>query len=139
MAFTLDWPASVPDIVARACGCSFCVKHGGAWTSDRNARLAIWLRRADGVARYAFGTETAEFLVCGRCGVVPVVTSGIAGHTYAVVNVNTFDNPDSLNLRRQPAQFSGEAMQARLERRQRHWIADVSIATGSPGDAPASP
>lgn len=82
------------------------------------------------VGRYAFGTETASFLVCARCGVAPLVTSQIEGVTYAVVNVNAFDNVDRARLCAQPASFEGEDVQARLERRRRNWIADVMLAEG---------
>jgi hypothetical protein len=130
IAFVLDWPGDPPDVVARECGCSFCVKHGGAWTSNRDAKLSVTLRRAGLVSRYAFGTETATFYVCSRCGAVPLVTSDIANHVYAVVNVNTFENFDSLHLRRQPVSFDGEEQQSRLARRQRNWIADVHLSEG---------
>jgi hypothetical protein len=83
------------------------------------------------VARYAFGTETAQFLVCARCGVAPLVTSQIEGTTYAVVNVNSFDNVERARIQAQPASFEGEDVSARLERRRRNWIADVVLAEGS--------
>ena len=82
------------------------------------------------VARYVFGTETASFLVCARCGVAPLVTSLIDGATYAVVNVNTFDSVDRSRIRPQPATFEGEEVQARLDRRRRNWIADVILSEG---------
>ena len=34
------------------------------------------------VSEYAFGTQTAVFHICSRCGAVPVVTCDIAGNTY---------------------------------------------------------
>ena len=80
------------------------------------------------VSKYAFGTRTATFHVCSRCGAVPLVTSEIAGHLYAVVNVNVLENIDSSSLRRSPASFDGEDIEVRLARRRRNWIADVRIA-----------
>jgi hypothetical protein len=133
IAFVLDWPgdSGSTDVVARQCGCSFCVKHRGAWTSNRSAKLLVTLRRRGAVSRYMFGTETAVFYVCTRCGAVPMVTSEIENHVYAVVNVNTFENLDSMQLRRQPINFDGEEQQLRLARRQKNWIADVHIAEGA--------
>jgi len=75
IAFTLDWPEDQPVIPARACNCSFCIKHGGVWTSNPRAKLSVELQRPDLVSKYAFGTETAAFHVCTRCGTVPIVTS----------------------------------------------------------------
>ena len=126
IAFELAWPrASV--IPARACSCSFCVKHGGVWTSNPNAALTVRVDNPASVSRYAFGTGTAIFHVCSRCGVVPLVTSTIADRLYAVVNVNALDDAAGLEVTRAAASFDGESVQARLQRRQRNWIADVQI------------
>jgi hypothetical protein len=80
------------------------------------------------VSRYAFGTRTAEFHVCARCGVVPVVTSLIDGRLYAVVSINALDDVDHSLLRRTPASFDGEDETTRLARRKRNWIGDVSFS-----------
>jgi len=127
IAFVFDWPGAPSEIVARACGCSFCIKHGGVWTSNRDARLSIIFESPAVVSKYAFETKTAIFYVCARCGAVPLVTSEIADHLYAVVNVNTFEGLDSLQVIRQPVSFDGEEQQSRLARRARNWIADVRI------------
>jgi hypothetical protein len=128
IAFTLDWPEDQPDVPARACNCSFCTKHGGVWTSHPRATLAVVLHRTELVSKYVFGTETATFHVCARCGAVPVVTSEIASHLYAVVNVNTFDNFDPSRTSRATASFGGEDVDSRLARRRKNWIADVRIS-----------
>jgi len=131
IAFVLDWPGVPSDVIARACSCTFCVKHGGVWTSNPRAKLSITFQRADAVSKYEFGTETATFYVCTRCGAVPIVTSEISNRLYAVVNVNTFENFDLTSLRRQAASFDGEEKQSRLMRRQRNWISEVRIAEGA--------
>jgi hypothetical protein len=130
IAFTLDWPGAPGEIVARACSCTFCVKHGGVWTSNPEASLSVTYAKPDAVSRYAFGTETAMFHVCVRCGAVPIVTSEVAGRLYAVVNVNTFENFDFTRLRRQVASFDGEEQAARLARRQKNWIGNVQMSDG---------
>jgi hypothetical protein len=131
IAFVLDWPGAPSEIVARACGCSFCIKHGGVWTSNRDARLSATLHSPGLVSKYAFETKTAIFYVCSRCGAVPIVTSEIANHLYAVVNVNAFEGLDSLQVSRQPVSFDGEEQQSRLARRERNWIADVRLTEGT--------
>ena len=132
IAFTLDWEGDRPEIPARACGCTFCVKHGGVWTSNPKGKLAVQIRDPAKVSRYEFGTRTATFHVCAQCGSVPFVTSDIAGHRYAVVNVNMFENVDPAWLRRGATDFEAEDMASRLARRQRNWIADVILREGSP-------
>jgi hypothetical protein len=129
IAFVLDWPG-VPS-AARVCACTFCTKHGGVWTSHPDAKLSVTFQDNAAVSRYSFGTATATFHVCIRCGAVPVVTSEIANRLYAVVNVNTFENFDLAQLRRQAADFDGEESQSRLGRRQKNWISDVRMSEGS--------
>src|SRR5437764_712256 len=79
ITFSLDWRPEPAEIPARACSCSFCLKHGGLWTSCPTGSLRITIRQPALVSRYSFGTRTAEFQVCSSCGVVPVVTSRIDG------------------------------------------------------------
>ncbi len=135
IAFELDWPGDPLEIPARACGCSFCVKHGGLWTSNPKARLAVTIRDRRLVSPYAFGTRTATFHICSRCGAVPIVTSEIDGCTYAVVNVNVLENVDPASLRRTSADFEGEGLESRLGRRKRNWIPTVQFGARA-GDPP---
>jgi hypothetical protein len=130
VAFELEWNGDAAEIPARACGCSFCVKHGGVWTSNPRSRLAVAIRDASLVSRYVFGTGTATFYVCSRCGAVPLVTSEIESRLYAVVNVNVLENVDPSRLHRAAADFEGEDVESRLARRRRNWIPDVRIAFG---------
>jgi hypothetical protein len=129
--YSLTWPGDLARISARRCGCTFCTKHGGIWTSNPAGALAVNVVRSAQVSRYAFETGTAEFLVCARCGVPPLVTSRIEGRLYAVVNVNTFDDIDPGSIEISRASFEGEAVDDRLARRQRGWIPDVTIEEGT--------
>jgi hypothetical protein len=104
------------------------------WTSNPLSSLAVAIDEPSLVSKYAFGTKTAEFHICTRCGIVPFVTSLIDAHLYAVVSVNAFDGVDSTLLQHAPASFDGEDEAARLARRKRNWIADVRI-TGRAGEA----
>ncbi|MEM7172270.1 MAG: hypothetical protein AAF530_19030 [Pseudomonadota bacterium] len=122
------WPSSEGIIAVRECGCDFCQKHGGVYTSHPKAVLNVRLTHPEIVTKYRFGTNTADFLICGLCGVVPAVTSEIEGKLYAVVNVNTFENVKSDEMAVSPADFEGENESDRLARRQRNWIGRVTIA-----------
>jgi hypothetical protein len=44
IAFTLDWRPEPVVIPARACGCTFCSKHGGLWTSCPQGALTVRFR-----------------------------------------------------------------------------------------------
>lgn len=130
IAFELEWPGDAAEIPARACDCSFCTKHGGVWTSNPKSNLTVAIADASRVSTYAFGTRTAVFHVCSRCGAVPIVTSEIANRLYAVVNVNALENIDPSRLVKGAVTFENEDVEARLARRARNWIADVRFVPG---------
>lgn len=131
ISYVLQWDGEAPEIPARACGCRFCVKHGGVWTSHPSASLTVTIADPDAVSQYEFGTRTARFHVCSRCGAVPVVTSEIAGRLYAVVSVNAMEDIDGSSLRRGNVNFDSEDVATRLARRERNWIPDVRFVNAS--------
>lgn len=127
ISFHLDWPGEPAQIQARACTCSFCRKHGGVWTSHPQAVLSVLVADPDEVHLYEFETRTAQFHVCRRCGVVPLASCRIDGRLHSVVNVNTFEDLPPGLLAVAPAELGGEPVDARLERRRRHWIGEVQM------------
>ena len=130
ITFSLVWEPDPLEIVGRACTCSFCVKHGGVWTSHSGGALEVVVGDPARVSKYAFGTRTAAFHLCTECGVVPVVTSRIDGRLYAVVSVNAFEDVDATLVRRVAMPHGDEDVQARLARRKRGWIATVDYRDG---------
>jgi hypothetical protein len=130
IAFSLTWEPDPIQIPARACTCSFCTKHGGVWTSYPSGALKVRVKNPTLVSKYAFGTETAKFHICTACGVVPLVTSQIDDHLYAVVNVNTFEGVDASLFNHASANVEGEEKESRLARRKRNWIAHVEYVEG---------
>jgi hypothetical protein len=133
ISFALTWEPDPAEIPARACGCTFCVKHGGVWTSNPRGALEVRVRDRALVNDYAFGTGTASFHVCRACGIVPVVTSRIDDRLYAVVSVNAFNDVDPTRLKRSAASFDGEGVDSRLARRKRNWIGSVAFVGGGEG------
>ncbi len=127
IAFNLSWDPAPTEIQARACSCSFCVKHGGVWTSNPNGTLKVTMKDPALVSKYTFGTKTAEFHACTQCGVVPLVTSHIDGRLYAVVSVNALEGVEPSLLRRASASFDSESEEKRLARRKANWIANVEF------------
>jgi hypothetical protein len=127
ISFRLDWEPDPVEIPARSCDCTFCMKHGGTWTSYPAGKLEVAIEDPALVSRYEFGTKTATFHVCARCGIVPVVTSDLDGRTYAVVSVKAFENVDPAMLKPGPVSFEGEGVESRLARRKRNWIGEVKF------------
>jgi hypothetical protein len=120
-----DRPESGAPIPARACGCGLCSKLGAAWTSHPDGRFCLRIAEPTGVARYRFGTRTADFHVCLTCGVIPIVTCVIDASRYAVFNVNTFDDVERSRLVETAANFDGETTENRLARRRRNWTPEA--------------
>jgi hypothetical protein len=60
VSFTLEWLPAPTEIPARACGCSFCVKHGGVWTSNPKGSLQIEVKDQTLVCGERRPTSTAK-------------------------------------------------------------------------------
>lgn len=121
------WPLDDAEIPVRACGCSFCLKHSGTYTSHPEAELKAVMADPALVTKYTFGTKTADFYVCVRCGVLLFAVSRIDGNDYAVVNVHTFEGIDSARLVSRTTNFDGESLDGRLGRRKKTWTPTVEV------------
>ena len=112
-------------IAVRQCGCSFCTMHGGVYTSDPEGELRYHIKDKNQVNRYRFGHQTADFIVCKTCGVMPFVISDIGGNTFAVLNVNTAVDPIIPMESIARSDFDGEGTEDRVTRRRQNWIGTV--------------
>lgn len=110
----------------RRCTCSYCLRFAARYTSAAGARLEITVLYASMLQRYEFGTRTAEFIRCSRCGVM-VAALCEAPTCIAVLNVNTLDAIESYVLNVKQADFEGEDTGDRMARRRANWIQDVSV------------
>jgi hypothetical protein len=115
-------PSAAP---LRACSCSFCRGHGTRTTSDPNG--AVELRAADWslVERYRFGTRTADYLVCRRCGVYVGAVCETAAGPRAVINTNCLDSRAAFTGVAAPSDRDGEATADRTARRAATWTPAV--------------
>ena len=127
VAFTtgLD-PAS---FTPRACDCSFCRKHGAAYISDPAGRLSVSFSEG-ALRRYRQGSNTAEFLVCGQCGVLVAVTFEHASRIYGAVNIGCLDAPAGIG---NPVATSPQALSPdeKVSRWLKLWVPDVLVASGA--------
>ena len=127
--YRLHWPEAqgVTQIPARRCGCSFCTRIDGVWTSHPEARLEISESAASPTRRYRFATGTADFLFCGQCGITPLVVCRLDDRDHAVVNINTFDPVEdpAWQFDEADTDFDGESVDDRLARRKARWIGRV--------------
>jgi hypothetical protein len=116
----------------RACGCRLCRKHAAVWTSHPQGSFQLAIADLAQTQRYQFGSKTADFHVCSRCGVIPIVTSLIAGRRYAVFNANAFEDVDRSQFVVGATDFEGESTTERLARRQRNWTPELAVAGSNP-------
>ena len=106
----------------RACQCSFCRLHGALSTSDPRGRVRFHFVRPELVVRYRFGTRSAEFLVCGGCGVYVGAVLQEPEGSWAIVNARTLDGDAAASLpSSQPVSYDGETPEARSARRRIRW------------------
>ena len=120
-------PGTPADWSVRRCTCSFCLRHGARYTASSHAQLEVTVLYASMVDRYTFGTRTAEFLRCSKCGVMILASRDIDRQRYAVLNVNTLDDVERLAFSVADSDFEAEAVADRLQRRQANWIPRVSL------------
>ena len=107
-------------LAARACQCSFCRLHGASWTSDIEGQLRIEVDRAIG-SPYRFGSGSAAFWVCQRCGVTSAVTWESPEGLLGVVRVECLEKRDSLLAHLKQTDFDAENLSTRFTRRLRTW------------------
>jgi hypothetical protein len=118
-------PASM---IPRACDCTFCEKHGAAYVSDPAGRLSIVASGADALRRYRQGSQTAEFLLCDRCGVLVAVIFDDGTRVYGAVNVRSLERPTDFGTS-VPASPQSLAPGEKVARWSQLWIPDVELLT----------
>lgn len=82
--------------------------------------------RPDDIGRYRFGTRSADFLFCLTCGVTLFAVCSIGSRELAVVNAHPLSLPEGVDLVLSDADFDGESLQQRLDRRAARWIGTVT-------------
>ena len=116
---TLELSRAPEALELRACQCSFCRRHGARTLTDRDGRASIAVRGGHDLRRYRFGAQTADFLICGTCGVyIAAVVDGRLGTVnVAGLGIPAFETREAI-----PADYSGESAGDRLARRRARWM-----------------
>ena len=112
-------PAEMP---LRACACSFCRAHATRTLSDRDGLAEISADDWSLVERYRFGSRTADYLLCRRCGVYIGAVCETGSGLRAVVNTNCLDDRALFTQAPQAPDYDGETTGARLDRRAANWM-----------------
>ena len=119
LRFATHLPAA--QLPVRSCTCSFCVRHGAQTASDPAGRVRITVRDAHRLVRYRFGLRTADFLLCGQCGVYVAALLPDGKASAATVNVNTLAERPLLTREPVAVSYDDEDKAERVARRRARW------------------
>ena len=109
----------------RSCACSFCRAHGTRTVSDPQGLFEVWAEDWTQVEPYRFGSRTADYLVCRRCGVYIGAICDTAAGLRAVTNTNALEDRGAFTQEPARPDHEGEATEARLARRAANWTPTV--------------
>lgn len=105
----------------RACQCSFCRAHDALSISDPDGQIVFTAPRPESLGKYRFGLKTADFLLCGECGVYIGALIETGGRAFGIVNLHAFTViPENLAAAA-PVSYDGEATGGRVTRREQRW------------------
>ena len=102
-------------------GCSFCRRHGVVGTSDPAGKLSVNIEDASKVRYYRFAHRTADFLICGECGVFVAAITDTAQGKRAVINARVLDGVSLDWASVADVHFDDESPPQRADRRSLHW------------------
>jgi hypothetical protein len=106
----------------RACSCSFCRAHQTRTVADPAGLFEVTAKDWRLVEPYRFGSRTADYLICRRCGVYVGAICETAGGLRAVVNVNCLADRALFTQVPSTPDYDGETSEARLARRAVNWM-----------------
>ena len=112
---------SVDELWLRACGCSFCRRHGARATSDPAGRIRITAASEADLQRYRFGLATADFLLCRTCGCYLGALLSADDGAWFTINVNCLDERAAFPAAAEPISFDDEDEAGRIARRRANW------------------
>lgn len=116
------------ELRASACSCSFCRARRLRWTADPAGSVTITVTSPAELSRYRFGTSTADFLICRRCGQVAAALTTDEPAPRAVINIDFLAQAAEF-AEAEDRDFDAEDLAARQARRARYWTpAHLTIA-----------
>ena len=120
LTLQLETARAPGDLPVRICGCTFCQRHRGLYTSDPAGHVTIRIGSEDATSRYRFGLRLADFLICKTCGVfVAAFEPGAPGR--AVININVLARADEFVGTPGSFAYDTEDAAARTARRAKNW------------------
>jgi hypothetical protein len=109
----------------RACACAFCRAHQTRTVADPEGLFELSADDSSLVEKYRFGSRTADYVVCRRCGVYVAAVCDTSAGTRAVVNTNCLVDRAAFPQVPSVTNYDGEATEERLARRAVRWMPAV--------------
>lgn len=125
LRLTLRLTQAPESVRLRACGCSFCRANQTRTASDPAGACEIWADDWSGVSKYRFGTGTADFLLCRRCGIYIGAVCDTPDGTRAVININSLEDRAAFTGVPNPTSHDSETVDNRIARRAANWTPTV--------------
>jgi hypothetical protein len=115
----------------RECQCSFCRAHASKTVSDPAGSLQFYERQADAMQRYRFGLRTADFLLCGRCGVYLGALIETARGSFGIANTHALSMPAIERADGRAVNYDDERSDQRIARREQLWTPASFVVSGA--------
>jgi len=125
ISVAVETPKAPAELPLRACGCSFCRKHGVRSTSDPEAGVTFTVADPGELQRYRFATRTAETLICRNCGCYVGAVIAIDGRLYGIANVNMLDDQAPFDRPAEAKSYDHQTADERIARRRVQWMPAV--------------
>lgn len=120
------------ELALRACDCTFCRKHAVTTVADPEGRLEITIVDPEEAVRYRFGARTADFLLCGRCGVYVAAVIATSSGAVATLNINVLDRRGEFTQIPVTVSYEDETREQRLRRRSESWMLTSVVLQSEP-------
>lgn len=105
----------------RACQCRFCRAHHALSASDPAGSIEFDAAKPALLKRYRFGLRTADFLLCGKCGVYIGALIETDKGRFGIINtLALLEKPGELAAA-EPMSYDGEDVSSRVARREDRW------------------
>lgn len=121
LRYVLATQLALTELPLRACQCTFCRAHGALSTSDPKGSVQFTFKDEGQLTRYRFGQRTADFLICGVCGIYIGAEMEHDGRRYAIINTNTLDEAAKVTQDLAPMHYDKETSGERIARRAARW------------------
>lgn len=120
ISMELAFTSPAEEMQVRSCQCDFCARQGSLTVSAADGKAIISIA-ADQLTTYSFGSKTASFLICSRCGVYTGVVMKDGDKLLSIANARGLAIEEFRHRTGEHMTHDGETTPDRIERRRQRW------------------